>query len=79
MYVFDEIEKVCSGLNILPHRGARIKHPLTSTETEFREVFFKPYRVIYRIDDINKSVFIIIISDGRRNMQRLLRRRLLTV
>jgi toxin ParE1/3/4 len=42
---------------------------------DFRQVFFKPYRVIYRIRD--RSVFIYLIADGRRDMQPLLARRLL--
>jgi len=42
---------------------------------EYREIFFKPYRIIYRI--IEKNVFVLLIVDGRRNMQELLQRRLL--
>jgi toxin ParE1/3/4 len=42
---------------------------------EFREVFFKPYRIIYSIRDSN--VYILIIVDGRRDLQALLQRRVL--
>jgi toxin ParE1/3/4 len=42
---------------------------------EYREVFFKPYRLIYRI--IGNKVYIMLIVDGRRDMQSLLQRRLL--
>jgi toxin ParE1/3/4 len=38
-------------------------------------VFFQPYRVIYRVIDVR--VFIILIADGRRDLQSLLAGRLL--
>ena len=42
---------------------------------EYREIFFKPYRIIYRI--MKKNVYVLLIVDGRRDMQSLLQRRLL--
>jgi toxin ParE1/3/4 len=42
---------------------------------EYREIYFKPYRIIYRIMD--KNVYVLLIVDGRRDMQSLLQRRLL--
>ena len=41
---------------------------------EYREVFFKPYRIIYRVQ--NEHVYVYLIADGRRDMQELLSRRL---
>jgi toxin ParE1/3/4 len=38
-------------------------------------VYFKPYRVIYRV--MNAKVFVYLIVDGRRDMQTLLTQRLL--
>ena len=43
---------------------------------EYRQVFFKPYRVSYQIE--GKTVQVHLIADGRRDMQGLLARRLLT-
>jgi toxin ParE1/3/4 len=43
---------------------------------EYRQVFFKPYRVIYRLHA--QRVVIYVIADGRRDMQALLARRLLS-
>jgi hypothetical protein len=37
--------------------------------------FLKPYRIIYRI--IGEYVYVMLIADGRRDMQALLQRRLL--
>ena len=42
---------------------------------EFREIFFKPYRIIYR--NKGRNVYILLIVDGRRDLQALLQRRIL--
>lgn len=75
-HVLEQIERTFSGLSEFPERGAHPKELLALGIREYREVFFKPYRIIYRIMD--KNVFILMISDGRRDMQSLLQRRLLT-
>ena len=41
----------------------------------YREIFFKPYRVIYQVT--GDKVHVMLIVDGRRDMQALLLRRLL--
>lgn len=74
-YVLEQIEKAFSGLSEFPERGAYPKELLALGIREFREIFFKPYRVIYRIMD--NSVYVLLIADGRRDMQTLLQRRLL--
>lgn len=43
---------------------------------EYRQVLFKPYRVIYR--QIDQQVVIYVIAGGRGDMQSLLSRRLLS-
>ena len=42
---------------------------------DYRQVFFKPYRLIYRV--MGRDVVVLVIADGRRDMQSLLTRRLL--
>jgi toxin ParE1/3/4 len=42
---------------------------------EYREISFKPYRIIYRV--MAENVYVLVIADGRRDMQALLQRRLL--
>jgi toxin ParE1/3/4 len=42
---------------------------------EFRQVFFKPYRIICRI--IETNLYILLLADGHRDMQTLLQRCLL--
>jgi toxin ParE1/3/4 len=73
--VLDQIEKAFSGLSESPERGARPNELLSLGIREYREVFFKPYRIIYRVMD--KNVYVLLIVDGRRDMQSLLQRRLL--
>jgi toxin ParE1/3/4 len=74
-HILDQIEKAFSRLSEFPERGAYPNELLTIGIREYREVFFKPYRIIYRI--MNKNVYILLIVDGRRDMSALLHRRLL--
>ena len=74
-YVLEQIEKTFSTLSKFPERGVYPKELLKLGIREYREVFFKPYRIIYRVMD--KMVYVLLIVDGRRDMQSLLQRRLL--
>lgn len=42
---------------------------------EYREVHFKPYRIVCRVSD--DAGHVLMIADGRRDMEVLLQRRLL--
>jgi toxin ParE1/3/4 len=74
-HVLDQLLEVSERLADLPERGAHPKELLALGIREYRQLFFKPYRVIYRV--IDRQVFIVLIADGRRDMQALLTRRLL--
>lgn len=69
------LEETCLGLSDFPERGNVPKELDTLGMTEFREVHYKPYRVIYRI--IDRQVIVYCVIDGRRDMQSLLQRRLI--
>jgi toxin ParE1/3/4 len=58
-----------------PARGSSPKELQSLGIAEYRQLFFKPYRLIYRLHD--KLVVVYLIADGRRDMQALLARRLL--
>ncbi len=58
-----------------PERGAYPKELLALGIRDYREIFFKPYRILYRV--LDKNVYVLLIADGRRDMQSLLQRRLL--
>jgi toxin ParE1/3/4 len=73
--LLDQIEKAFSNLSEYPERGAYPKELLAVGIREYREIYFKPYRIIYRI--VAESLYVLVIADGRRDMQALLQRRLL--
>jgi len=64
-----------STLGESPEQGTFPKELLPLGIREYREVFFKPYRVVYRV--AGHDVFVLLIADGRRDFQTLLQRRLL--
>jgi toxin ParE1/3/4 len=74
-YVLQKIENVFQTLVESPKRGSYPKELLEQGIRDYREVYFKPYRIIYRVQA--KRVYIYMIVDGRRDMQSLLSRRLL--
>lgn len=74
-YVLQQLEVVVLSLTELPERGVTVMELAALGITDYREVFFKSYRIIYRV--IAVKVIIYLIVDGRRNMQSVLQRRLL--
>jgi toxin ParE1/3/4 len=69
------IEKAYASLALLPNRGAYPRELLEMGNRSFREVHFKPYRIVYRVYE--RRVVVFLIADGRRDMRTLLTRRLL--
>ena len=74
-HVLDRLVEVVRGLGSFPQRGSHPRELLALGIREYRQAFFKPYRLIYRV--IDRQVLVYVIADGRRNMQSLLARRLL--
>lgn len=74
-YVLDELMAVVESLSKFPERGSYPKELVSLGIKEYRQTFFKLYRVIYRIT--GSQVIIYLIADGRRDMQSVLARRLL--
>jgi toxin ParE1/3/4 len=74
-YVFKNIEKKCSSLNAFPNRGHYPPELERIGIYEYREIHFKPYRIIYQVIDSN--VYIHCVLDGRRELEEILERRLL--
>ena len=77
-HVLNSIEQLLASLAHMPERGAWTKELLALGIREYRETYFKPYRVIYRIaqNDIHRMVYVYLIVDGRRDVQALLQRRM---
>ena len=74
-HVLDELMAVVESLSTFPERGSHPKEVIGLGIREYRQTFFKPYRVIYRV--AGSQVIIYLIADGRRDMQSVLARRLL--
>ena len=74
-YVLNQVMAAAEKLAVMPERGSYPKELVGLGIKEYRQVFFKPYRLIYRVMDADVVVY--VIADGRRDMQSLLTRRLL--
>ncbi|MFC7459073.1 type II toxin-antitoxin system RelE/ParE family toxin [Hydrogenophaga defluvii] len=73
--VLDAVMDMVDSLSKFPERGSYPKELVGLGIKEYRQTFFKPYRVIYRVR--GRQVIIYLIADGRRDMQTVLARRLL--
>ena len=74
-HVLDRISEALESLERFPDRGAHPRELLALGIRDYRQIYFKPYRVVYRV--AGTHVYVYLITDGRRNMQTLLQRRLL--
>jgi toxin ParE1/3/4 len=73
--LLDNIEKVVASLGNFPLRGCCPPELERIGVFDYRQVFFKPYRIIYEV--IGRDVYIHCILDGRRHLPDLLQERLL--
>jgi toxin ParE1/3/4 len=70
------LEEMIERLSANPDRGSFPKELSALGIREYRQVFYKPHRIIYSVS--GKRVYIYLIADGRRDFQTLLARRLLS-
>jgi toxin ParE1/3/4 len=70
-----KLEKKCLSLKNSPERGHTVPELGRIYVEGFREIHFKPYRIIYQC--IIDVVYIHAILDGRRELQEFLERRIL--
>ncbi len=75
LYVLDKLESLILSLGATPERGHYPPELSVQGIKDYREVIFKPYRVIYEI--IANKVIVHLCVDGRRDMKTVLERRLL--
>jgi len=75
LHVLDQIQSRVSSLQDQPGRGVVPLELRSLGMDKYREVYFKPYRIIYHVRD--ERVIINLIADGRRDMSVLLQRRLI--
>ena len=76
--LLDRLLTTAQSLATAPHRGNVPRELQALGMRDYRQALFKPYRLIYLIPEQPRpTVFIAVISDGRRDMESLLMRRLL--
>jgi toxin ParE1/3/4 len=73
--LLSNLERTCESLQSVPERGRAPPELKAIGISEYREVFFKPYRIMYRLQ--GTTVLIFAILDGRRELTDLLLQRLL--
>jgi toxin ParE1/3/4 len=74
--LLDRFLEALSELSTFPGRGSVPKELRSVGVQDYRQTVLKPDRIIYRI--LGTSVVVYVIADGRRDMQTLLLRRLLS-
>lgn len=74
-YVLERLFKACERLEQHTERGHLLPELRSLGIRSYREIHFKPYRIIYEV--IGREVFIQLTVDGRRGLQTILERRLL--
>lgn len=74
--LLDAIQSVLDKLSNFPERGECPPELRSLGIKQFRQVHHKPYRVIYQVSQ--NTVVVFLVADGRRDMQTLLQRRLLS-
>ena len=73
--LFAALRRTCMKLRRLPLRGKIPTELFEIGVTEFRELHFKPYRIIYSFE--STTVYVHCVLDGRRDIQTILQERLL--
>ena len=73
--LLDKLENAINGLQTFPLRGHTPPELERIAVSDYFEIHYKPYRIIYQV--IDKNVYVHCILDGRRDLQDLLEKRLL--
>jgi len=76
--LLDRLLATAETLVTAPRRGSIPRELQALGIREYRQTMFKPYRLIYTVQEQPRpAVFIVVIADGRRDVASLLQRRLL--
>jgi toxin ParE1/3/4 len=74
-HLFSALRSTCFKLKTLPLRGNIPAELFEIGVVEFREIYCKPYRIIYSTEA--SKVYVHCVLDGRRDIQTILQERLL--
>lgn len=70
-----KIREKISKLEIAPERGRVVPELSKQGITQYREMIISPWRILYQIDE--KVVYIVLVVDGRRNLEDVLFKRIM--
>ncbi|MHB8455784.1 MAG: type II toxin-antitoxin system RelE/ParE family toxin [Acidiferrobacterales bacterium] len=73
-HVLKKIDQALEKLAQNPQRSSHPKELVALGIRDYRQIFFKPYRVIYRV--VGRLVYVLMLACGQRDMQTLLAHRL---
>jgi len=73
--IFYALKNETDKLYKFPIKGRKVPELLIHNIEKYREIIFKPWRIIYIINDL--EVKIISVIDGRRNVEDILLKKLL--
>ena len=73
--MLDGMETAITGLSQFPERGRYPPELAALGIREYREIVYKPYRILYR--PMSDRLVVYVIADGRRDFRSVLERRLL--
>ena len=73
--IFVEIKQESNKLHTLPERKRVVPEFQQISITKYREIIYKRWRIVYKID--NEKVYVLIIVDSSRNLEDILFQRLI--
>lgn len=73
--IFSEIKKHCNNLYFSPQKNRIVPELQQIGISKYREIIHKRWRIIYKID--NKNVYILLVVDSSRNLEDILFQRLI--
>ena len=73
--IFIEIKQECNKLYTLPERKRVVPEFQEIGIVKYREIIYKRWRIIYKIDD--EKVYVLIVVDSSRNLEDILFQRLI--
>lgn len=72
--LLSRFRKTVSCLHSMPERGRIVPELLDHGVSLYRELILAPWRVVYRVQ--GREVFVLLVVDGRRNVEDILLERL---
>ena len=73
-HVYEKIKEICLSLLSFPDRGHTPPELERINVFSYKEIHYKPYRIIYQV--IDHKVYVHCIFDGRRDLQEVLESRI---